>query len=125
MAEKGLLAYFHSPEQAEGAAAKLKALRAIDVSVDRFDKYPGEGSTGPINMYAGNFPGLGSITESGDFTPDTGVLAAADIDASGMSDGGQGGLGAVDGLDIVLSAVIDENMFEQARRVIQQAGGVI
>ncbi|MGG1520191.1 hypothetical protein ABE504_32775 [Paenibacillus oryzisoli] len=36
MAEVAILAYFHSPEQAEGAAAKLKALRAIDVRVDRF-----------------------------------------------------------------------------------------
>ena len=43
MAERGILAYFHSPEQAEGVASKLKALRAVDVQVDRFTNDIGSG----------------------------------------------------------------------------------
>lgn len=43
MGERGILAYFHSPEQAEGVASKLKALRAVDVQVDRFTNDIGSG----------------------------------------------------------------------------------
>ncbi|WP_248926737.1 hypothetical protein [Paenibacillus hamazuiensis] len=122
MAEKNLLAYFHTPEQASGVAAKLKSLRAIDVSVDRFGKYPGEGIEETQNPLTGNIPSLGWLTLGGDFDRDSGILAAADVSASGMSDGGQGG---PTGLDIVLSAVVDESIYEQARRVIEEGGGQI
>ncbi|MDR6551293.1 hypothetical protein [Paenibacillus qinlingensis] len=43
MAERAILAYFYSPEQAEGVASKLKALRAVDVQVDRFSNDIGSG----------------------------------------------------------------------------------
>ncbi|MNI05227.1 hypothetical protein D3C73_581740 [compost metagenome] len=33
MSEKPIQAYFHSPEEAAGAAAKLRALRAAEVQV--------------------------------------------------------------------------------------------
>ncbi|MEW9701581.1 hypothetical protein [Paenibacillus sp. SI8] len=121
MAEKGILAYFHSPEQAEGAASKLKALRAIDVSVDRFGRYPGSGLQSVMNPYAGDFGSLGTLTQASDIsTPDEGILTAADPAASGMSDGGGGG---VTGLDVVLAAVVHEEVYEQAIRVIESAGG--
>ncbi|NOV03514.1 hypothetical protein [Paenibacillus planticolens] len=91
MAERAILAYFHSPEQAEGAAAKLKALRAADVQVDRFDNDIGRGFE------------------------------------SAMADGMlsvDGDVNAI-GLDIILAAVIDDSMYEQACRVIEDAGGSI
>ncbi|GGI43519.1 hypothetical protein GCM10008018_02520 [Paenibacillus marchantiophytorum] len=91
MAEKAILAYFHSPEQAHGAAAKLKALRAEDVQVDRFTNDIGHG------------------------------LESAMADSM-LSD--KGDLGAV-GLDIILAAVIDDSVYEQAVRVIESAGGTI
>ena len=123
MAEKNILAYFHSPEQAEGAASKLKALRAIDVQVDRFGKYAGSGYQSVMNPYAGDFGSLGRLTQAADVsTPDEGILIAADPAASGLSDGGGGG---VTGIDTILAAVIDEAVYEQAVRVIQSAGGSI
>ncbi|TXK84089.1 hypothetical protein [Paenibacillus sp. N3.4] len=123
MAEKGIIAYFHSPEQAEGAASKLKALRAVDVKVERFGRYPGGGVRSEMNPYAGNFGSLGTLTQSADVsTPDEGILLAADPAASGLSDGGDGG---VTGLDIILAGAIDEATYEQAVRVIKSAGGSI
>jgi hypothetical protein len=91
MAEKGILAYFHSPEQAEGAAAKLKALRAVDVQVDRFNNDIGTG------------------------------LESAMADSMLSADRDVGSLG----LDIVLAAVIDDSVYEQAVRVIESTGGSI
>jgi hypothetical protein len=123
MKEKSILAYFHSPEEAEGAASKLRALRAIDVSVDRFGKYPGDGVDETMNLITGNIPSLGWVTQDADFgSRSASILAAADVDASGMSDGGQDG---PTGLDVVLSAVVDESIYEQARRVVQEAGGTM
>ncbi|NEW05179.1 hypothetical protein GK047_03980 [Paenibacillus sp. SYP-B3998] len=123
MAEKSILAYFHSPEQAEGAVSKLKALRAIDVSIDRFGRNAGSGLQSVINPYAGDFGSLGTLTQAADIsTPDEGILVAADPAASGLSDGGNGG---VTGIDIVLAAVVDEGVYEQAIRVIESAGGSV
>ena len=91
MAEKGILAYFHSPEQAEGVASKLKALRAVDVRVDRFT----------------NDIGIGLETAMADSL----INQDHEIDAVG--------------LDIVLAAVIDDQCYEQACRVIESAGGTM
>jgi len=123
MAERNILAYFHAPEQAEGAAMKLRALRAIDVSVDRFGRYEGTGLRSVMNPYAGDFGSLASLTQAAHVsTPDEGILIAADPAASGMSDGGGGG---VTGLDVILAAVVDESIYEQALRVIDGAGGQV
>ncbi|MCY9658454.1 hypothetical protein P5G65_32475 [Paenibacillus chondroitinus] len=91
MAEKAILAYFHSPEQAEGAAAKLKALRAAEVQVDRFNNEIGRG------------------------------FESAMADSMMSVDGDMKSVG----LDIILTAVIDDSVYDQACRVIESAGGSI
>ena len=49
MTEKNILAYFHSPEQAQGRP-KLEALRVEDLSINRFSRYAGVGPSGhPTN----------------------------------------------------------------------------
>jgi hypothetical protein len=123
MAEKSLLAYFHTPEQAEAAAFKLRALRAIDVSVDRFGRYAvTQGTDTDMNQLTGDFPSLGQLTLGADAgNIDANVLLAADPSASGM--GGTGD--EVTGLDVVLAAVVDSGIEEQARRVIRDCGGQI
>lgn len=123
MTEKNILAFFKSPEEADAVASKLKALRVIDVSVDRFGKYPGEGVEKIMNPITGNVPSLGSLTLDADFsTKSASILAAADVTASGMSDGGQD---EISGRDILLTVVVQEQEFEKAREVIQDGGGVI
>ncbi|KRE90353.1 hypothetical protein ASG89_08625 [Paenibacillus sp. Soil766] len=91
MAERAILAYFHSPEQAEGVASKLKALRAVDVQVDRFNNEIGRGLESAM--------------------ADSLISQDHEIDSVG--------------LDIVLAAVIDEQSYEQALRVIEAAGGAM
>lgn len=121
--EKNILAYFKSPEEAEGAAQKLHALRAIDVSIDRFSKNPGDGIDHVENPITGDVPSLAALSLDADVTNQSaGILLASGPDASGMSDGGQGG---PTGRDILLTAVVDENVHHQAMQVIKEAGGLL
>lgn len=74
-----------------------------------------------MNPITGDFPGLGSLTQDAGFTAKSpAILAAADVTASGMSDGGQH---AVTGRDILLTAVVQEEDFEKARHIAQKNGG--
>jgi hypothetical protein len=119
--EKNILAYFKTPEEAEGAAQKLHALRAVDVSIDRFSRYPGDGIEHRENPATGDITSLASLTLDADVSGRSpGILLAAGTDASGMSDGGQGG---PTGRDILLTAVVDESVHHQALSVVEQAGG--
>lgn len=123
MSDKNILAYFKSPEEAEGAAKKLEALRVSDLSIDRVDRYPGDGNEQIMNPITGDFEGLGELSLDGDFSDrSAAILAAADVSASGMSDGGQGG---PTGRDVLLTVVVDEKVHHQAMQVIEQSGGMI
>jgi hypothetical protein len=123
MTEKNILAYFKTPEEAEGIASKLKALRAIDISIDRISEYPGEGVERTMNPITGDIESLGDLTLNADFSnKSAAILAAADVDASGMSDGGQGG---PSGRDILLTAVVEEQIFDKALKLVKDGGGKI
>lgn len=126
MSERAILAYFHSPEQAEGVSSKLKALRVGTIQIDRISPYPSSGDMGVdhvMNPITSDFPGLGSLTLNADFgSREAAILAAASPTASGMSDGGSN---PVDGRDILLTAVVDEAVYEQALRVVEESGGLV
>ncbi len=123
VSEKNILAYFNTPEQAQEAANKLKALRVVDMSIDRFSRYPGAGMSSGIPVFSGKVSSLSSLTSGADFYgSSSSILAAADITASGMSDGGQGG---PTGKDILLTAVVDESIHHQALQIVEQAGGMV
>ncbi|MFB5677249.1 hypothetical protein ACE3NQ_19430 [Paenibacillus terreus] len=123
MGEKNILAYFKSPEEAQAAAKKLQALRVVDMSIDGFSRYPGTEPADGLPALAGHFGSLSSLVHGGDFTNrSSGILAAADPSASGMSDGGQGG---PTGRNILLTAVVDESVHHQALSIVEQAGGMI
>lgn len=124
MAEKNILAYFKSPEQAEKALEQIKALKLVDSSINRFDGYPGDGSDRIRNPITGDFPGLGYLTLGGDFPDrDAAILAAANVSASGMSSGEQSYETA--GRDILLTVVIDEDDYEQAVAIAEKAGALV
>ncbi|TDF96755.1 hypothetical protein [Paenibacillus piri] len=131
MAEKGILAYFRSPAEAESIVPKLKALRAVDVAVDKIGQFSGDGATESMNPLTGGFPGLSFLTLGAEgIDQDTAVLAAADPDASGLSspravDGSIENYGGIEGRDTLLTVVIDERSYELALRVIQDAGGKV
>lgn len=113
MTEKNILAYFKSPEEAQGAARKLEALRVQDISIDRFSRYGG-GTT--VTAVAGLVMNADLSHQSAD------IMAEADPAESGMSDGGQGG---PTGRDILLTVVVDEEHHHQAMRIVEDAGGMI
>ncbi|GGA20365.1 hypothetical protein [Paenibacillus physcomitrellae] len=109
MTEKNILAYFKSPEEAEGAARKLQALRVVDYSIDRFSRY----GSGTMMEFAQDL----ELSHQS-----AGIMAKADPSNSGMSDGGQGG---PTGRDILLTAVVDDHVHHQAMKIIEDAGGMI
>ncbi|HEX7055863.1 MAG TPA: hypothetical protein VF260_01530 [Bacilli bacterium] len=123
MAEKNILAYFNTPEEAEAVKRKLESLRASALSIRKVAKFPGDGVERIMNPITGDIPSLASLTLAADITnKSAGILTAADAGASGMSDGGQG---MPTGRNILLTAVIAEEHFHQALRVIEAGGGKI
>ncbi|KIL38283.1 hypothetical protein SD70_27330 [Gordoniibacillus kamchatkensis] len=125
MGERAILAYFNSPEQAEGVASKLRALRVETIQIDRISHYPSDSDMGVdhvMNPINGDFPSLGSLTLNAGFNSrEAAILAAADPSAYSMSGGGN----LDTGRDILLTAVVNENVYEQALRVCEQSGGLV
>lgn len=119
MSERYILAYFKSPEEAEGVSRKLKALRVIELSIDRFSRYGGTSFSSGVNAVTGNIARMDSMTAA---SSHTGILAAADTSASGMSHGGDGG---PTGRDILLTVIVNSESYDQALRLIEEAGGMI
>jgi len=123
MPEKNILAYFKSPEEAEAVSRKLQSLRVIDMSIDRFGKYPGDQRYSGQNPLTGDIPSLATMTLNSSIdSRSAGILASADVSASGMSHGGDGG---PTGRDILLTVVVDSESFDQALRIVEEAGGMI
>lgn len=123
MAERNILAYYNAQEQAEGALRKLQALRVIDARIDRFGSFPGSGHEEVMNPLSGDIDGLGTLALSGDFSArSSAIMAAADPDASGLSDKGDEALA---GKDVLLTAVVSEEDYEKAMRIVRETGGLI
>lgn len=126
MTERTIMAYFNTPEQAEQAVEKLKSLRLAEYAIDRFDGFPGTGINHLDkieNPITGDFPGLGYLTLGGDFdTHEASVLASASVSASGYSSGGPDN--RVTGRDILLTAIVEEDDYDKAMTIVQDAGAL-
>lgn len=122
LTEKNILAYFKSPEEAQGVVRKLEALKVVDMSINRFSAYPGGEMNNIMNPLTGNIVSLTSMTlNSALSNTSAGILGAADPSASGMSAADDG----LHGRDILLTVVLDESVFERAMSIIEEAGGFI
>jgi len=124
MAEKNILAYFRTAEEAEGAARKLRALRALDVSVSRISPAYDAGAGRADMEAADEYETPAELTAGiGADVPERSadILRAAGPDASGMSDRGGGG---AEGRSVLLAAVVDEGVHRQALKVVEEAGGL-
>lgn len=119
MSEKSILAYFKAPEEAEGVSRKLQALRVAELSIDRFSRFGGTGLQAGINPVTGNLANMDSMTSVSEHH---GILSAAHTSSSGMSHGGDGG---PTGRDILLTVIVEENTYNQALSIIEEAGGMI
>jgi hypothetical protein len=123
VAERSILAYFKSPEQAKEALTKVKSLRLVDSSIDRFDGYPGEGSDHIENPLTSDFPGLGYLTLGGDFTDrNASIMAASSVSASGFSSGGLDN--RMTGYDILLTLVLEEEDYDEALKIVHEVGAL-
>lgn len=123
MAERSILAYFNTPDQAERALERLKTLKLIDSRIERFDGMPGDGVDRIMNPITGNFGSLGSLTLSGNFdNRSAGILAASSVSASGYSSGGPDN--EVTGRDILLTAIVEEQDLEKAQQIVDEAGAL-
>ncbi|MCQ6562561.1 hypothetical protein [Paenibacillus mendelii] len=122
MPEKPIIVYFNSPDQANKALEKMKnEFEVIESGIDRFDGYPGEGYN-PSNPLSGDIPSLGSLTLGGNFDTDSGILAAASTSASGYSSGGPGNM--VSGVDIILTAIVQEENGDRAMEIAHECGAL-
>jgi hypothetical protein len=128
LAEKSIMAYFHSPDDAHRLLPKLKALGTIDVQVARIGQFQGGGVSETFNPLTGGFPGLSFLTLNNESPGiDEGILAATDVDASGLSaprtEDGYYDFNGVGNMDILLTVVIEEHSYEQAKRIVREGGG--
>lgn len=119
MSEKSILAYFKTPEAAEGVSRKLQALRAEEISIDRFSRFGGSGQQAGVNPVTGNLASMDSMMAVSDHS---GILSASHTSGSGMSHGGDGG---PTGRDILLTVIVDSGVHDLALSLIEEAGGLI
>jgi len=121
MAERTIVAYFKTPGEAEQAVDRMQALRLTNHSIERNGGYSSDDARGPGNLefslFAG-FPGASYLALGSNFIPSAGMLAAANINA-----GGYGSDGYTNGRDLVLTATVDEDDYEQALQIVQDSGG--
>lgn len=124
MNERNLLAGFVSIDDAQEAQKALKNAGFDVVQVDTVSPYPGEGTSQVMNPLTGDMPGLGHMALDADFSSKSpSILAAADVSASGMSDGD--GMMPEVNQGVLLTAVVPENQADQAESIIKQYGGNI
>lgn len=121
--ERSILAYFNTPDQAERALERLRTLKLVDSRIERFDGMPGEGIEQIMNPITGNINSLGGLTLAGQFeSTGSGILAATNVSASGYSSGGPDN--RVSGRDVLLTAIVEEQDFEQAQQIVQEYGAL-
>lgn len=89
MGEKSILAYFKTVDEAKEVGEKIKNLGVIDMQIDRVNKYPLGSMDELMNPLTGEQSSQATLTLGAAGGRSTGVLASADVSASGMSDGGQ------------------------------------
>ncbi|MHB1407052.1 MAG: hypothetical protein ACYCV0_15875 [Desulfitobacteriaceae bacterium] len=121
MSERNILAYFKTPDQAQQAAAQLKSLGISDVQVDRFSKYPGGSADRLMNPLTGQVSSLSDLTLGDISARDIGVLTAADVSASGMSNGGET---SVSGRNVLVAAIVEDSLYDQAIQIVRTSGGL-
>lgn len=121
MAEKNILAYFKTLDQAEQVANQMKSMGISDVQIDQIHQYTEGTADQLMNPVTGHIGSLSDLT-IGDISGEVGPLTAADTSASGMSNGGGS---FVTGRDVLLAAIVDEAQFESLRDQIRSNGGLI
>lgn len=120
MKEKGIIAYFRTEKGAQKAVRELKERGFETVRMDHFSQFPGENVADLDNPISESPSSLAGMTMGAAISSrDAGVLVAAHPDASGMS--GADDLDAPE--DVIVTVVTEESREEEARSLLEQAGG--
>jgi hypothetical protein len=122
MKERNFFAGFASIDDAKEAEQALHDAGFKTTQVDMISPYPGEGPQRRMNPITGNIPSLAALTLDADITnKSAGILTAADVSASGMSDGD--GMMPEVNQSVLLTAVVPEEQAKMAEKIIQEHGG--
>ncbi len=121
MAERNILSYFSSSNQAQRAEAELKQLGYEVVQIDRIHRYP----VGPLdddlyNPLSGQVSSLTNQVLGTRLSDDAAILAASDPSVSGMSGDEMPGR-----YPFILTVVTGGKQVEQAVSIIKKHGGFV
>ncbi|MBO2532045.1 MAG: hypothetical protein CW342_04025 [Thermoactinomycetaceae bacterium] len=120
MGEKSIIAYFRTEKNAQKAVRELKERGFDTVRMDHFSQFPGENVVDLDNPISESPSSLASITMGAAISSrDAGVLAAAHPDASGMA--GADGMESPE--NVIVTVVTEEDREEEARSLLEWAGG--
>ncbi|RKQ88402.1 hypothetical protein [Brockia lithotrophica] len=118
-AERNLIAYFRTAEDADRVKEALWQLGIDDVRVEPLYAQPYDDAARPDPM-SGRMPSLaGSVLDVDVPSRGTAVLLGADPAVSGMADGE----GRVEGWSVVLAAVVPEIHLAHAQELVRRHGG--
>lgn len=132
MADKSILAYFNTPDQAKNALRQLKQLKLVEAKIDRFDGVPNDGPdfNGPetigiptMGPALADIPTMGPAAGGNDLGPDG--RTAGDVTVTlGVNEepGGVAPRWSAGGRDILLTAIVQEDDYDQALDIVHQAG---
>jgi hypothetical protein len=112
MAERHLQAYFRTRDEAEAAANKLRVLRVRDLEIGRME----DDGSAPVS---GVLTALHALNSSDGFT------GGGDYPEAALAGSGFGSHGDDRRGEVVLSAIVDPGIFEQAEHVVKDNGGII
>jgi hypothetical protein len=133
MAERSILAYFNTPDQAKNALKQLKQLQLVDAKIDRFNGVPNDGPdfNGPetndiptTGAAMADVPTMGPAVGGNDLGPpgrdagDVTVTLGVNEEPGGVAPGWS------DGRDILLTAIVQEEDFDKAMSIVHQAGAL-
>lgn len=119
---RNILAGFYTMEDAKQAANMLEQNGFSDIQVERVNMYPSSSLNDTTNIITGDFGSLTNLTLGSFTNKDAEVLAATNVNASGMSDGNQNKIKQVY-QDVLLTVVTDEENASTAESIINQFGG--
>ena len=118
---RNILASFRTVDEAQKAGQELNALGIEEMQIDRVSLYPGYNLNPYSNPITAHFGSLTDLTLGSGFSNKSAeILAAADVSAHGLSDGGDMDIDR----NVLLTVVTNETLAEQAEQVIRKYNGI-
>lgn len=118
--QRAIIAGFRTMNKAEQAAEMLSAAGIHETSIERVSLHPPTEEEDRLhNAVTGDYPGLANAVFDTQMDRDQSIMTSVSPSASGMSDGHDENIGT----DVVLTAVVQEEQYNQAGEIITRLGG--